>query len=216
MKQELEQVLETKIIAIVREIESNHLLKLVHALYEGGIDRVEVTFNQAMPDSWKTTAEAIKELSARMKGLVIVGAGTVINKQQLEMAAEAGARYIIMPNTNQELIANVKAMKLLAFPGAFTPSEIVTAYEAGADAVKIFPAGGLGANYIKAVKAPLSHIRLIAVGGVNETNAAEFIAAGCVGVGVGGNLVNKKWIQGGEWDQITALARMYRKAVDGK
>ena len=94
------------------------------------------------------------------------------------------------------------------------PSEIVEAYEAGADAVKVFPVGNLGPSYIKAIKAPLSHIPLMAVGGVNEKNAAGFLAAGCCGIGVGGNLVNKSWIEAGEWDKITELAQAYRKAVD--
>ena len=122
--------------------------------------------------------------------------------------------YIITPNTNCDLIRRVKEYGLLSFPGAFTPSEIVEAYEAGADAVKVFPVGNLGPSYIKAIKAPLSHIPLMAVGGVNEKNAAGFLAAGCCGIGVGGNLVNKSWIEAGEWDKITELAQAYRKAVD--
>jgi len=145
---------------------------------------------------------------------MLVGAGTVIREEQLDMASEAGAEYIITPNTNVELIRKVKEYGLLSFPGAFTPSEIVEAYNAGADAVKVFPVGNLGPAYIKAVKAPLSHIPLMAVGGVNEKNAADFMAAGCCGIGVGGNLVNKNWIEAGEWDKIIALAKEYRKAVE--
>lgn len=129
------------------------------------------------------------------------------------MARDAGAQYIITPNTNVELIRKVKEYGLLSFPGALTPSEIEIAYQAGADAVKVFPAGNLGPSYIKAVKAPLSHIPLMAVGGVNEKNAADFLAAGCCGIGVGGNLVNKAWIEAGEWEKIIALAQEYRKAV---
>ena len=104
-------------------------------------------------------------------------------------------------------------MGLGLYPGALTPTEILTAYEAGADAVKVFPAGDLGPGYIKAVKAPLSHVPLMAVGGVNEKNAAEFMRAGCVGLGVGGNLVNREWIANGEWNRITDLAKEYVKAV---
>ena len=94
-----------------------------------------------------------------------------------------------------------------------SPTEILAAWEAGADAVKVFPASSVGPGYIKAIRGPLSHIPLMAVGGVNEKNAADFMKAGCVGLGVGGNLVNKEWIKNGEWDKITALAREFMTAV---
>ena len=94
-----------------------------------------------------------------------------------------------------------------------TPSEIITAWDAGANYVKIFPAANLGTGYIKAVRSPISHIPMMAVGGINEKNAADFMKAGCVGLGVGGNLVNKEWIQNGEWGKITALAKDFMKAV---
>lgn len=209
----LEWIQQRKIIAIVRGLAPEYMVKLAEALYEGGIDLMEVTFNQAKPETWKDTAAAIKAVSEHMKGKMLVGAGTVIKQEQLDMAKEAGALYIITPNTNVELIRKVKEYGLLSFPGAFTPTEIEMAYEAGADAVKVFPAGNLGPSYIKAVKAPLSHIPLMAVGGVNEKNAADFLKAGCCGIGVGGNLVNKEWIEAGEWDKIIALAQEYRKAV---
>lgn len=209
----LEWIQQRKIIAIVRGLAPEYMVKLAEALYEGGIDLMEVTFNQAKPETWKDTAAAIKAVSEHMKGKMLVGAGTVIKQEQLDMAKEAGALYIITPNTNVELIRKVKEYGLLSFPGAFTPTEIEMAYEAGADAVKVFPAGNLGPSYIKAVKAPLSHIPLMAVGGVNEKNAADFLKAGCCGIGVGGNLVNKDWIEAGEWEKIIALAQEYRKAV---
>lgn len=209
----LEWVFERKIIAIVRGLSTEYMLKLAGALYEGGIDLMEVTFNQAKPETWKDTSAAIRAISSHMNGKMLVGAGTVITQEQLDMARDAGAQYIITPNTNPALIRKVKEYGLLSFPGALTASEIQTAHEAGADAVKVFPAGQLGPSYIKAVKAPLSHIPLMAVGGVNEKNTADFLAAGCCGVGVGGNLMNKAWIEAGEWNQITALAAEYRKAV---
>ena len=106
-----------------------------------------------------------------------------------------------------------KALGMGLYPGAFSPSEILEAWNAGADAVKVFPAGSLGPGYIKAVRAPLGHIPLMAVGGVNEKNAAEYMKAGCVGIGAGGNLVNREWIENGEWDKVTALAREFMKAV---
>lgn len=211
----LEWIKNSKIIAIVRGLSPEPMVKLAEALLEGGIDLLEVTFNQSSSETWQDTAMSIRRVSEHMQGRMLIGAGTVINEEQLRIAHDAGAQYIITPNTNTALIRKVKEYGLLSFPGALTPSEIVEAYEAGADAVKIFPAGTLGAAYIKAAKAPLSHIPLLAVGGVNEKNAAEFFAAGCSGIGVGGNLINKTWIESGEWDKITELAREYRKAVGG-
>ena len=210
----LEWVQNRKIIAIVRGLKTEYMLKLAEALYEGGIDLMEVTFNQKDPTTWKDTAAAIKAIGEHMEGKMLAGAGTVLTLEQLDLARDAGAKYIITPNINVELIRKVKEYGLLCFPGALTPTEAVTAYNAGADAVKIFPAGNMGPSYIKAIKAPLAQIPMMAVGGVNEKNAADFIAAGCCGLGVGGNLVNKNWIEAGEWDKITALAREFRKAVD--
>jgi len=209
----LQWVKRSKIIAIVRGLSSECILRLSNALYEGGIDMIEVTFNQSNPETWKETADAIHAIDTNMQGRMLAGAGTVVTEKQLRIAVNAGAKYIITPNTNVNLISMVKAEGLCAFPGAMTPSEIVAAYEAGADAVKVFPAGTLGSSYIKAIRAPLNWIPMMAVGGVNEKNTADFLAAGCFGVGVGGNLVNKDWIRAGEWDKITALAREYRKAV---
>lgn len=210
----LEWVKRRRIIAIVRGLAPDYMLKLADALYAGGIDLMEVTFNQAQPETWTDTASAIKAIGGHMEGKMLAGAGTVITEKQLQMAVDAGARYIITPNTNPAIIGLARAAGCCAFPGALTPSEIEAAYRAGADAVKVFPAGNLGAAYIKAVRAPLSHIPLMAVGGVNEKNAADFLRAGCCGLGVGGNLVNKEWIANGEWDKITALAAAYRKAVE--
>lgn len=210
----LQWVLKRKIIAIVRGLPAEHMLGLADALHEGGIDLIEITFNQSKPDTWRTTADAISSIRTEMSGKMLVGAGTVITEEQLRMAVNAGARYIITPNIDPELIRKVKAAGLCSFPGGLTPSEIVVAHNAGADAVKVFPAGNLGTSYIKAVKAPLPHIPLMAVGGVNEKNAADFVKAGCCGVGVGGSLVNKEWIEAGDWGKITALARLYREAVE--
>lgn len=210
----LQWVKNRKIIAIVRGLSSEYMIGLANALYEGGIDLIEVTFNQAKPGTWKETADAIRAIGTSMDGKMLAGAGTVLNDEQLRMAIDAGAKYIVTPNVDPGLISKVKAAGLCSFPGALTPSEIVIAYQAGADAVKVFPAGNLGPSYIKAIKAPLSHIPLMAVGGVNEKNTADFIGAGCCGVGVGGNLVNKEWIANGEWDKIMSLAKEFRKAVE--
>lgn len=209
----MEHVRKGRVIAIVRGLEPEYMLRLAQAFEDGGIGMMEVTFNQKAPDTWKDTAAAIEAVAKEFGERVVAGAGTVISLEQLGMAYDAGARYIVTPTTDPAIIRRGKELGLAMFPGAYTPTEILAAYNAGADAVKIFPANTLGAAYIKAVRAPLSHIPLMAVGGVNEKNAGDFIKAGCVGVGVGGNLVNKEWIASGEWGRITELAKEFEKAV---
>ncbi len=136
-----------------------------------------------------------------------VGAGTVTSAALAELAHSAGAQFIVSPDTDPAVIRRTKELGMCAMPGAMTPSEIKTAYEAGADFVKVFPASVLGPEYIRAIRGPLGQIPLLAVGGVSEGNAAAFLQAGCVGVGVGGKLVNRDWIAAGQWDSITQLAR---------
>ena len=209
----MDHVHQGRVIAIVRGLQTEYMLRLAQAFKEGGIGMMEVTFNQKAPETWKDTAAAISAVKKEFGNDVLVGAGTVITLEQLKIAADAGAQYLVTPTTDVEIIRTGKKQGLGMFPGALTPTEILTAYNAGADAVKVFPVGNLGAGYIKAISAPLSHISLMGVGGVNEKNAADFIKAGCCGVGVGGNLVNKEWIAAGEWDKITALAKEFEKAV---
>lgn len=209
----LEYVKERKIVAIVRGLSPEYLIRLGHAFEEGGIGLMEVTYNQSAPETWKDTAKGIEAVEKEFGDRLLVGAGTVITLEQVSMTYNAGGHYLVTPTTQPEIIRAGKALGLGLYPGAFTPSEILAAYDTGADAVKVFPASCLGPGYIKAIRAPLSHIPLMAVGGVNEKNAADFIKAGCVGLGVGGNLVNKEWIRDGEWEKITALAKEFKKAV---
>ena len=209
----LDYVKRRKVIAIVRGLKSESILRLGHALEEGGVGLIEVTYNQSAPETWKDTAAAVEALEREFGDRVLVGAGTVIRLEQVRLTHEAGGHYLVTPATQPEIIRAGKALGLGLFPGAFTPTEILAAYEAGADAVKVFPAGALGPAYIKAVRAPLSHIPLIAVGGVNENNAADFMKVGCVGLGVGGNLVNREWIENGEWGRITAAAKAIMRAA---
>ena len=208
-----DEILSRKLIAIVRGLPSEQLEGLAQAFCAGGIGLMEITFNQQKPETWAQTAAGIRMLKEKFAGKIIPGAGTVITLEQLQMAYDAGAQYIISPNVDVEIIRRTKELGLISLPGAMTPSEIVEAYKAGADFVKVFPVGNLGPAYIKALKAPLSHIPLMAVGGVNEKNAADFLKAGASGLGVGGNLVNKEWIANGEWEKITALAAEFVKAV---
>lgn len=200
-------VLDGRIIAIIRGFAPNVCLKLAEAYARGGIRLVEVTFNQKSPETWKDTAAAIRAIKERFSGSVRVGAGTVLAEEQLDMCEQAGGEYMITPNVNTALIRECVRRGLVAMPGALTPSEAVDAWEAGASFVKIFPAGSLGPAYVKAVRAPLSHIPFLAVGGISPENVADFMRVGCVGAGVGGNLTNKEWIAAGEWSRIEDVAR---------
>ena len=209
MKEEIEKaVREKRIVAIVRGFAPDICLKLAEAYAKGGIGLVEVTFNQRAPETWKDTATAIKAIRERFAGTMRVGAGTVLTEEQLSMCVDAGGEYMITPNVNVSLIRSCVAKGLVAMPGAMTPSEAVDAWEAGASFVKIFPAGSLGPGYVKAICAPLSHIPFLAVGGISPDNVADFIRAGCVGAGVGGNLTNKEWIASGAWDKVAEVARL--------
>lgn len=202
-----------KVIAIVRGAGAEACRKVADALYQGGIRLMEVTFDQKHPDSFPATAGAIAEIAKAYEGRMLVGAGTVTTPELVDLTAKAGGRYIISPDVNEAVIRRTRELGLVSLPGAMTPTEILTAHRAGADFVKVFPAGELGTGYLKAVRAPISHVKLLAVGGINERNAAGFLKAGAVGLGVGGNLANKEWIAAGDFDKITAAARMLLEAV---
>lgn len=205
-----------KIIAIVRGVESEKCMKVAQALYDGGIRMMEITYNQKAPESWQTTANAIGAIAENFKGKMLVGAGTVTTPELVELTAKHGGLFIISPDTNEAVIRRTRELGLVSMPGAFTPTEVLQAHDAGADVVKLFPAGAMGTGYLKAICAPISHVKIMAVGGINEKNAADFIAAGAVGVGVGGNLANKDWIDSGAFHKITEVAAALVAAVHGR
>lgn len=213
-KEVLNKILEGKIIAIVRGIPSEEVVSLAQALVKGGISCIEVTFDQSSEEKAKDTLKAISNIREALGDRVCVGAGTVMTVEQVDAAVAAGAEYMISPNTNAAVIARTKELGKISIPGAMTPSEVAEAYALGADIVKMFPAGVLGCDYIKAVKAPLKHIPVTAVGGVNPANCADFIRAGAVGVGVGGNLVSPQYVKEGRFDEITAIAKAYTDALN--
>ena len=209
----LERIYKGKVIAIVRGISSDKIVDLVGAMVKGGISCVEVTFDQSSEEAKKDTLVSIAKIKEVFGDKVSVGAGTVMTVEQVKLAVEAGAEYIISPNTDPEVIKETKRLGKVSIPGALSPTEIAYAYACGADIVKVFPASNLGSAYIKAIKAPLKHIPVTAVGGVNPQNCAEFIKAGCVGVGCGGNLVSAKLVNEGRFDEITAVAKEYMTAL---
>jgi len=209
----IQEIKDNKIIAIVRGASPEKCVKIVEALYAGGIRFAEITYNQSKPETWQETADTIGVLVKHFAGRMHIGAGTVTNTKLVEMTHAAGGEYIISPNCNLDVIKLTKELGMVSMPGALTPTEIATAYEAGADFVKLFPVGNLGAAYVKAVRAPLSNIPMLAVGGVNEKNIKEFMDAGCCGAGVGGNLVNKEWIEAGQFDKLTEAAKAMLEAI---
>ena len=203
----IKKTLEKKIVVIVRGVFGEDCVKLAKALYEGGIELMEVTFDQSKPEAFSNTADTIRLLVKTFGDKMIFGAGTVTSVELVHMAKEAGAQFI-----EQVIRATIEA-GMVSMPGAMTPTEIVSAHSYGADFIKVFPIGNLGASYLKAVKAPLNHIKMLAVGGVTEKNISEYMAAGADGAGVGGQLVNKEWIANGEFDKIAALAKEFVESV---
>ncbi len=213
MKSEVIKAIEqNKIIAIVRGANPQQAVNVAKAINEGGIKLIEVTFNQKNPQSFKDTVSAIADIKKACPDMV-VGAGTVLSIEQVDLAMSAGAEYVVSPDTDVEVIKYASQKGLVTLPGAYTASEAKKAHKAGADYVKLFPC--TDASYLKALTAPLSHIKFLAVGGVNVDNASDFIKAGAVGVGVGSSLVNKQLLESSEYDKITQLAKKMVNNVKG-
>ncbi|MDD5954562.1 MAG: bifunctional 4-hydroxy-2-oxoglutarate aldolase/2-dehydro-3-deoxy-phosphogluconate aldolase [Firmicutes bacterium] len=213
--QAFDAIMEHKIVAIVRGFESETVIEMAKAYCANGIHCVEVTFDQTSRESQLKTAQTIRMVKEALGDRMCVGAGTVMTAEQVRMAADAGAEYMISPNVDEEIILETKRLGKLSIPGAMTPSEIAAGYKMGADIIKLFPANELGLSYIRAIKAPLKHIPLMATGGVRPFNAMDYLKAGSAALGVGGDLVNKQWIAAGEFDKIGAAARAFADSVKG-
>ena len=199
---------EKKLITILRKVAPDRIVPVVEALREGGVRFVEVTFDQSSATGLADTAAAIRSIAERFND-IYVGAGTVMSVAQVDAAADAGARYIISPNTDVEVIHRTVERGMLSMPGALTPSEIALAYNEGASYVKVFPAGDFGPAYIKSIRAPISHIPLLAVGGVELDNMMAFYKAGICGFGIGSNIVRKDLIAAGNYGELSKLAARY-------
>lgn len=205
----LEFIQENKVITICRKVYGEDLLNLAGALKAGGVKLMEVTFDQADPDCIAKTSEAIHSLCEKYGDEMMFGAGTVLTKEQVKAAADAGARYIISPNIDPEVIRYTKELGLVSMPGAMTPSEIICAHNLGADIVKLFPAGYLGFGYIKDILGPISHVKLCATSGVNETTWPEYLKYGFVGAGISSRLCDEKLIAAGDFAEITRRAQAF-------
>ena len=214
MKNEIKNsIKENKLIAIVRGVEPETCVRIAQALYDGGFRLMEITYDQKHPETWESTAQTIGAVAEAFAGRMYIGAGTVTCPELVELTHKYGGRFIISPDMNEAVITRTCELGMVSIPGALTPTEITSAHRAGADFVKLFPAGVFGASYIKAVKAPISHIDLLVVGGVNENNVASFLSAGAIGAGIGGNLVNAAWVRAGQYEKITETARLLVDSV---
>jgi 2-dehydro-3-deoxyphosphogluconate aldolase/(4S)-4-hydroxy-2-oxoglutarate aldolase len=209
----IEEIIKEKLVVIVRGVESSKLISVAEAIYKGGIRFMEITYSADGSISDEETAENIKKLTEHFKGKMHIGAGTVLSEKQVELTFNAGGEFIISPDTYEAVIKKTKELGMISMPGALTPSEIQSAVRYGADFVKLFPITNLGTGYVKAVKAPLSHVKLLAVGGINLDNIDEYLEAGVCGFGLGTNIIDKNMVKNNDFDGITALAAKYVEAV---
>lgn len=195
------------VVAIIRSTDSSRLVDVAEALVAGGVDVMEVTFT--VPRA----PQVLEQVADRLGSKILLGAGTVLDAATARTAILAGAEFIVSPTFSADVVACCRRYSKLSMPGALTPTEILTAWEAGADIVKIFPSEITGPGYLKAVKAPLPQVRLMPTGGVNLETAADYLRAGACALGVGGSLVEAKAIAAGDMNRIETLARQYLNIV---
>ena len=206
-RRQLRQVLDSGIVAVVRSQSSEQLVEVVRALADGGVTVAEITMT--VPGA----LDVIKQVRAALGDRVLLGAGTILDPETARAAILAGAEYIVAPTLNLEVIRLCQRYDKLVMPGAFTPTEILAAWEAGADIVKVFPADVMGPAFFKAIKGPLPQIRVMPTGGVDLTTAATFLKAGACCLGVGSQLVEPKAVAERNFDRIRDLARQYVEVV---
>ena len=203
---------ESKLIAIARGLYGSRLIEASLALYRGGVRAFEVTFEQ--DKSIGLTTDAISRLTENLPADAVIGAGTVLSRSQVDEARNAGARFVISPNTDKAVIELTKQSGMVSIPGAMTPTEIVNAHTYGADIVKLFPAGVLGLEYFKAVRAPLAHIPLAAVAGITINNIRDFYNAGAVAFGISSTLYNKKSIAESDYNALIKTAQRFYEVLN--
>ena len=204
----IQRIRDTGLIPVVRAESADLAMRAVEAIKAGGVDVLEVTMT--VPGA----IDVIAKLAATFGTEVVIGAGTVLDPDTANKCVQAGAQFIVSPALNEETIAFCRANDVAVFPGALTPTEVVRAWNVGADAVKVFPAGAVGgASYLKALKAPLPQIELVPTGGVSLKTAADFIKAGAMALGVGADLVDTKALRENHDEVITERARQFLEIV---
>ncbi len=203
----VKKIIDSGAVAVIRMEDSQKLMKVAHALLEGGISSLEITMTT--PNALKVIEEAARVLPAD----VLIGVGSVLDAETARLAINAGAKYVVSPIFKPEIIHTAHRYGLPAMPGCFTPTEILVAHEQGADIVKVFPADVVGMPFFKAIKAPMPHLNLMPTGGVSLTNAGEWIKSGACAVGVGSALLDKKAIADGNWAKLTENAKILRENI---
>ena len=199
----LSKINNTGVISIVRGISKDRILHVADALYKGGVEIIEVTFNT--PDA----ISMIEVLRENYSDKMIIGAGTVLDAQTARNAILAGAQFILSPSLHEDVIKICNKYSILSVPGVFTPTEAITAWELGAKLIKIFPAAVLGPQYIKQLLGPLNMLEITVVGGINEGNFADFLKAGASSAGIGSELVSKDAVNKGAYEEIYKRAKCY-------
>lgn len=204
----LSWIRKTKVVPVIRAGSSEEALAAVDALLEGGIDVLEITMT--VPGA----IDVVRQVAARHGTSALVGAGTVLDAETAARCIDAGAQFIVSPAVDLGTIETCVTMEIAVCPGALTPTEVLTAWRAGADMVKVFPCDAVGgASYIKSLKAPLPDVRLLPTGGISLSNAADFIKAGAEAIGVGSNLVDLALLRAGKREDLVERARAFRAAV---
>ena len=203
----MKKVLQCGVVAVIRAQTRDQLLDIAEALVKGGVVAIEVTM------STPKAIEGIEKLVDVLGAKAVIGVGTVLNAAIGAAAIAAGAEFVVSPVLDTSIIEMTRKLGKVSIPGAFTPSEILTAWSAGADIVKVFPATTMGPQYLKDLLSPMPFLRMIPTGGVTVQNANEWIKAGAVAVGAGSSLVSKDLMARGDWTGITALARQFVEAV---
>jgi 2-dehydro-3-deoxyphosphogluconate aldolase / (4S)-4-hydroxy-2-oxoglutarate aldolase len=204
----IKKIKEIGVIPVVRATSADEAMRAIDAIREGGISVLEITMT--VPGAVKV----IEEVAKRYGNEALVGAGTVLDPETAKTCISSGAQFIVSPALNVETIARCRELDIAVMPGALTPTEVVQAWNAGADFVKVFPAGAVGGpNYLKALKAPLPQIQLVPTGGVSLTTAGDFIRAGAAALGVGSDLVDLNAIREGQTALITERAKQYMEIV---
>lgn len=204
---QLRHILDCGIVAVVRSPDSHQLVEVVRALADGGVTVAEITMT--VPDALGVLRQVRQALGER----VLLGAGTILDTETARAALLAGAEYLVAPTLNLDVIRLCRRYSKLVMPGAFTPTEILTAWEAGADIIKVFPAEVVGPAFFKAMRGPLPQIRLMPTGGVDLNTAADFLRAGACCLGLGSQLVEPRAVAERDFDRIRDLARQYVAVV---
>ena len=209
----IKDIEKNKIIVSLRGFTTEQLVNTVEAMEKGGIRLVEVTFDQSGAISDEVTAENIRTLRERFSGRMRVGAGTVMSEEQVLLAYNAGAEFIISPDCYDKVIKKTRELGMVSIPGAFTPTEAAAAHRYGADFVKLFPSSEVKISYLKALIAPLSHIKFLSVGGIDLENATDYLGAGARGIGIATAIADKKAILAGDFEEIARRAKAFTEKI---